>query len=99
LFEDDNNVVQPGFSDRMPRQAHEAGPGVIRTEAEEKLAEEEARRKREEEDRLKREEQERKEEEERQKREEAERIRKENSPWHKFKKMLGKLGEDIVSEE
>ena len=98
LFEDqqETNVAQP---DRTPRQAHEAGPGVIRTEQEEKLAEEEARRKREEEERLQREEQERQEEKERQEREEAERKRKENSAWNKFKKALTKFGSDMVSDE
>ena len=98
LFEDqqETNVAQP---DRTPRQAHEAGPGVIRTEQEEKLAEEEARRKREEEERLQREEQERQEEKERQEREEAERKRKENSAWNKFKKVLTKFGSDMVSDE
>jgi cell division protein FtsA len=85
--------------DRQPRQAHEAGPGVIRTEQEEKMAEEEARRKREEEERKQREEEERKAEEERKKREEEERIRKENSWFNKFKKKIVQISEGIVSEE
>jgi cell division protein FtsA len=98
LFEDqnENSVQQP---DRTPRQAHEAGPGVIRTEQEEKLAEEEARRKREAEqaeERRKAEEQRLKEEAER---EEEERKRRENSVWNKLKKAITKLGSDMVSPE
>ena len=100
LFGNDQNATantqQP---DRTPRSAHEAGPGVIRTEYEEKLAEEEARRKREEEERKKREEEERQREEERKKREEEERIRKENSWFNKFKKKITKLGQDMIEEE
>lgn len=96
---DDNSSNTSDTPDRTPRQAHEAGPGVIRTEAEEKLAEEEARRKREEEERKKREEEERQREEERKKREEEERIRKENSWFNKLKKKLTQFGEDMVSEE
>ncbi len=85
--------------DRSPRLAHETGPGVIRTEAEEKLAEEEARRKREEDERLKREDEERKMEEERLKLEEEKRIRKENSWLNKLKKKFKEIGEDMFKPE
>lgn len=97
LFGNENNIVDA--TDRTPRQAHEAGPGVIRTEQEEKLAEEEARRKREEEERKRQEEEERQREEERLRREEEERIRKENSWLNRLKKKITKFGEDMVSEE
>ncbi len=96
LFDDNNPTVD--VNDRSPRQAYEAGPGVIRTEQEEKLAEEEARKKREEEQR--------REDEERQKREKEalriaaeERARKENSWFNKLKKRITKIGEDMVSPE
>ncbi len=94
---DDNNTTND-VTDRTPRQAYEAGPGVIRTEQEEKLAEEEARRKREEEEARKREE-ERKQEEERKLAEEEERQRRENSWFNKLRRKLTKFGEDMVSEE
>ena len=92
-------VNEPVGLDRTPRQAHEAGPGVIRTEAEEKMAEEEARKKREAEEaeaaRLA-EEKRQKEEAER----EAERKRKrENSWWNKLARKAKQFGEDMVSEE
>lgn len=99
LFEEQNHTAANAQTGRTPRQAHEAGPGVIRTEQEEKLAEEEARRKREEEERLKREEEERKAEEERQERERQERIRRENSIWNRFKKKITQFGEDMVKDE
>ena len=90
---------EPMGLDRTPRQAHEAGPGVIRTEAEEKMAEEEARRKREAEEA----EAARQAEEMRQKEEaerEAERKRKrENSWWNKLARKAKQFGEDMVSEE
>ncbi len=90
---------QPDTPDRTPRQAHEAGPGVIRTEQEEKLAEEEARRKREAEEAeaaRQAEEQRKKDEEER----EAERKRKrQNSWWNKLARKAKQFGEDMVSDE
>jgi len=98
LFGDEENN-QGDINDRTIRQGHEVPTGVIRTELEEKLAEEEARRKREEEERKQREEEERKQESERKKREEEERIRKENSWFNKFKKKLTTFGEQMVSDE
>ena len=98
LFDEENNNQAEG-SDRTIRQGHEVPTGVIRTEYEEKLAEEEARRKREEEERKQREEEERKQEAERKQREEEERIRKENSWFNKIKKKLTKFGEEMVSDE
>ena len=92
-------VNEPMGLDRIPRQAHEAGPGVIRTEAEEKMAEEEARRRREAEEAeaaRQAEEKRKKEEAER----EAERKRKrENSWWNKLARKAKQFGEDMVSEE
>ena len=98
LFENEETVVLTG-TERMPRNPHEVGPGVIRTEQEEKLAEEEARRKREEEERQRREEAERRAEAERQQREEEDRIRRETSWFNKLKKKISKFGEDMVSDE
>ena len=100
LFENEIDNGQMGTAnDRSPRQAHEAGPGVIRTEQEERQAEEEARRRREEENRRQREEEDRRREEEDRRREEEERIRKENSWFNKLRKKLTKFGEDMVSDE
>ncbi|MBQ7662093.1 MAG: cell division protein FtsA [Prevotella sp.] len=100
LFEDDNNVYQAnGQTERTPRQAHEVGPGVILTEQEEKLAEEEARRKREEQERQEEQERLEREKAERLEREEAERKRKENSWWNKLRRGLTDFGEKMVSDE
>ncbi len=96
LFDDNNPTVD--VNDRSPRQAYEAGPGVIRTEQEEKLAEEEARKKREEEQRREEEERAAREKEERRKAAE-ERARKENSWFNKLKKRITKFGEDMVKDE
>ena len=92
-------VNEPMGLDRTPRQAHEAGPGVIRTEAEEKMAEEEARRRREaEEAEAARQAEEKRKEEETER--EAERKRKrENSWWNKLARKAKQFGEDMVSEE
>lgn len=90
LFEEDTTPTTP--LDRQPRQAHEAGPGVIRTEQEEKMAEEEARRKQKEEEELKA-------REEAKRREEEEARRRENSWFNKIKKKIVTFGEGIVSEE
>ncbi len=98
LFDNASNDVAD-MNDRTPRLAHETGPGVIRTEAEEKKAEEESRRKREEEERLKREEEAQKEEEERQQRAEEKRIRRENNWLNKIKKKVKEIGEDMFSPE
>ena len=100
LFAGENEGTSSAATpDRSPRQAHEAGPGVIRTEAEERLAEEEAQRKREEEERKRLEEEEHQREIDRQKREEEERIRKENSWWNKMRKKITKFSVDMVSDE
>jgi len=100
LFEDDNNSYQAnGQTERTPRQAHEVGPGVILTEQEEKLAEEEARRKREEQERQEEQERLEREKAERLEREEAERKRKENSWWNKLRRGLTDFGEKMVSDE
>lgn len=100
LFEDDNNAYQTnGQTERTPRQAHEVGPGVILTEQEEKLAEEEARRKREEQERQEEQERLEREKTERLEREEAERKRKENSWWNKLRRGLTDFGEKMVSDE
>ncbi len=104
LFDEtDNNV---GQNDRQPRQAHEAGPGVIRTEQEEKQAEEEARRRREEEEKRKQEEEEKRkeeealaEEEERQRQEEEKRMREENSLFSRLKRNVTKFCEDMFGDE
>lgn len=100
LFEDDNNAYQAnGQTERTPRQAHEVGPGVILTEQEEKLAEEEARRKREEQERQEEQERLEREKTKRLEREEAERKRKENSWWNKLRRGLTDFGEKMVSDE
>ena len=100
LFEDENNAYQAnGQTERTPRQAHEVGPGVILTEQEEKLAEEEARRKREEQERQEEQERLEREKAERLEREEAERKRKENSWWNKLRRGLTDFGEKMVSDE
>jgi cell division protein FtsA len=77
---------------RKVRQATETDPGVIRTEREKQLAEEEARRKKDEEDRIARQ---RAEEEAR----EAARIKKENSFWNKAFKGIKKFGSKMIEEE
>lgn len=87
-----NTTTSPGMIDRGPRKIGEVGPGVILTEQEEKLAEEEARRKREEEERL------RKEQEDRE-REEEERKRRENSKFNKFKKGFARWMQGLTEDE
>ena len=81
-----------GGEPRKVRQATETEQGVIRTEREKQLAEEEARRKKEEEDRIERE---RAEEEAR----EQARIKKENSFWNKAFKGIKKFGKTMIEEE
>lgn len=98
LFADESSDDLPQ-NDRRPRQPHEAGPGVIRTEQEEKLAEEQARKQREEEERLKREEEERLKKEEELKREEEERQRRENSKLNKIKNRLADWMKSFTEEE
>ena len=82
------NQVEP----RKARGVAEIEAGVIRTEREKQLAEEEARKKKEEEDRIARE----KAEEEA--REQA-RIKKENSFWNKAFKGIKKFGRTMIEEE
>ena len=82
------NQVEP----RKARGVAEIEAGVIRTEREKQLAEEEARKKKEEEDRIARE----KAEEEA--REQA-RIKKENSFWNKAFKGIKKFGKTMIEEE
>jgi len=77
---------------RKVRQATETDPGVIRTEREKQLAEEEARRKKEEEDRIARE---KAEAEAREK----ERLKKENSFWNKAFRGIKKFGKTMIEEE
>lgn len=87
---------QPGTSGlsepRKVRQASETDPGVIRTEREKQLAEEEARRKKEEEERIERE------KAEAEAREQA-RIKKENSWLNKGWRQLKKFAGEMVKEE
>jgi len=90
LFEEQNPVSnQP---DRTPRQTREITPGVIITEQEEKMAEEEARRKREAEEQLRREQEERE-------REAEERERRENSWFNKFKKRMSDFTNKLTEDE
>ena len=90
LFEEQTPVSnQP---DRTPRQTREITPGVIITEQEEKMAEEEARRKREAEDQLRREQEERE-------REEEERQRRENSWFNKFKRKMSDFTNKLTEDE
>ena len=77
---------------RPARKPGEVPAGVVRTEAEKKMAEEEARLKKEEEDRIA-------EEEARRKREEEERIRRENSRWNKFVKKARKFAGSIMEPD
>lgn len=77
---------------RTARQATETGPGVIRTEAEKRQAEEDARRRKEEEDERKR-----LEEEERKRLEEEERKR--NSPLNKFMRWGRKFVDKMTEPE
>ena len=74
------------------RQAAETEAGVIRTEREKQLAEEEARRKKEEEDRIARQ------QAEEEAREQA-RIKKENSFWNKAFKGIKKFGSKMIEDE
>ena len=93
---------QPGTAataDRKPRQPHETDPGVIRTQREKELAEEEARKQKEEEERKAAEEARLKAEAEQRQREEEERIRRENSKLNKFIKKIKKFGSSIIEEE
>ena len=77
---------------RRVRQAAETEAGVIRTEREKQLAEEEARRKKEEEDRIARQ------QAEEEAREQA-RIKKENSFWNKAFKGIKKFGSKMIEDE
>ena len=92
-------VNEPMGLDRIPRQAHEAGPGVIRTEAEEKMAEEEARRRREAEEAEAARQAEEKRKKEEAEREEERKRKRENSWWNKLARKAKQFGEDMVSEE
>jgi len=94
LFEEENqpNAPTPSTADRKPRQPHEIETGTILSAAEEERAKQEAQRKKEEEERLRKEEEEREQEEERQR-------KKANSWFNRFKKNIGKLGRDIVSDD
>ncbi len=96
---DENNDNQDVVAGRSPRQIHEKTTGTIRTIQEEEMAAEEARRQQEEKERQEREAREAAEEEARRQREEERRRKKENSFWHKLKKKLGDLGEEIASDE
>ena len=96
---DENNDNQDVVAGRSPRQIHEKTTGTIRTIQEEEMAAEEARRQQEEKERQEREAREAAEEEARLQREEERRRKKENSFWHKLKKKLGDLGEEIASDE
>jgi cell division protein FtsA len=98
LFEEP--VVVTGETiDRTPRAGHEVPTGVIRTEYEEKLAEEEARRKREEEEAEARRRQEEEEAEARRQQEEERKRKRENSWWNKLARKAKQFGEDMVSDE
>ena len=77
---------------RRVRQAAETEAGVIRTEREKQLAEEEARRKKEEEDRIARQ------QAEEEAREQA-RSKKENSFWNKAFKGIKKFGSKMIEDE
>jgi len=99
LFEEAKATASPSATERTARSAHEAGPGVIRTEAEEKKAEEEALRKRQEEEAAKA----------AQMAAEAaaaaaakaaeEAARKQNSFWNRFKKKIKDFGQDMIKDE
>ena len=92
LFAPKTGSVPNGIEPRKVRGAAEIEAGVIRTEREKQLAEEEARKKKEEEDRIERE---RAEEEAR----EQARIKKENSFWNKAFKGIKKFGSKMIEEE
>ena len=92
LFAPKTGSVPNGIEPRKVRGAAEIEAGVIRTEREKLLAEEEARKKKEEEDRIERE---RAEEEAR----EQARIKKENSFWNKAFKGIKKFGSKMIEEE
>ena len=96
LFDEDTNEAVANGSNQSGRSSRS---GAIRTEQEEREAEEEARRKREEEERKRLEEEERRREEERKQKEEEERLRKENSWFNRLRKKITKFGEDMVSDE
>lgn len=98
LFED-NTATFGDTPDRTPRTVHEVPTGVIRTEYEEKLAEEEARRKREEEEAEARRKREEEEAEMRRQQEEERKRKRENSWWNKLARKAKKFGEDMVSDE
>ena len=99
LFDEAKATASPSSTERTARSAHEAGPGVIRTEAEEKKAEEEALRKRQEEEAAKA----------AQMAAEAaaaaaakaaeEAARKQNSFWNRFKKKIKDFGQDMIKDE
>ena len=96
LFDEDTNEAVANGSNQSGRSSRS---GAIRTEQEEREAEEEARRKREEEERKRLEEEERRREEERKQKEEEERLRKENSWFNRLRKKITKFGEDMVRDE
>jgi len=95
LFDSDDNKsgVQTADLHKTPRNPNDIqGRGVVQTEAEKKLAEEEARRA--EEERLHREEEERRERE----RQEAEERRR-NSPLRKALRWIKDFGKTITDDE
>ena len=96
LFDEETNEAVANGSNQSGRSSRS---GAIRTEQEEREAEEEARRKREEEERKRLEEEERRREEERKQKEEEERLRKENSWFNRLRKKITKFGEDMVRDE
>ena len=99
LFDTAGNGTAGARIDRTPRSASDVRPGVIRTEAEEKLAEEEARRKREEEERRRQEEEEAKRlAEEKARQEEAERKRQ-NNIWNRLKRKMNGVMETLTKDE
>ncbi len=91
LFDEEETTV--GQNERQPRQAHEAGPGVIRTEQEEKQAEEDRRKR--EEDEKRRLEEEKAQEEVLQEEEEATK----ESWYTKLKKKISDFSENMFSDE
>jgi cell division protein FtsA len=96
LFDEETNEAVANGSNQSGRSSRS---GAIRTEQEEREAEEEARRKREEEERKRLEEEERRREEDRKQKEEEERLRKENSWFNRLRKKITKFGEDMVRDE
>ena len=99
LFDTGGHTPTGAQLDRTPRSARDVGPGVIRTEAEEKLAEEEARRKREEEERKRQEEEEAKRMAAEKARQEEEERRKQNSMWNRFKRKMTGVVETLTKPD